>query len=51
MGPVERVQSQLWGGRDPEDAESHDKAAPGWRTVSADEGDEVVWQRQSVLGK
>lgn len=42
MGPVERMQSQLRGGRDTKDAESHDKAASGWRTMSAIEGDQMV---------
>lgn len=51
MGSVERVQSQLWGRRDPEDAEGHDKAAPRRRPVSAVEGDQVVRQRKSVLGE
>lgn len=51
MGSLERVQSQLRGRRDPEDAEGHDKAPPRWRPVSTAEGDQVVRQRKSVLGE
>lgn len=51
MGPVERVQSQLRRGRDPEDAEGDDKTAPGRHAVSASKGDQMVRQRESVFGE
>lgn len=51
MGPLERVQSHLRRGRDPEDAEDHDKATPGRRAVSAAEGDQVVRQHETVHGE